>query len=112
MSSMPPAGLVAAFSGEVLAADLPNLPPERRAAAVDFIAARVARLPTPMRLGVGAVAVATGIAARVVGTRRVVAVLRRRPLPVLGEYLRLVRSLGYAFVWEQWPATGPRGETA
>jgi hypothetical protein len=112
MSSMPPGGFVAAFSGEVLAADLPNLPPERRAAAVDFIGARVGGLPTPMRFGVGAVALATGVAGRVVGTRRVVAVLRRWPIPVLADYLRLVRSLGYAFVWEQWPASGPRGEAA
>jgi hypothetical protein len=112
MSWIPPAGFVAAFSGEVLAADLPNLPIERRAAAVEFIGARVEGLPSPMRLGVATAAVAMGAVARLVGTRRVVAALRRWPIPVLGEYLRLVRSLGYAFVWERWPTTGPRGEAA
>ena len=32
-----------------------------------------------------------------------------RPLPILGEYPRLIRSLGYAYVWEHWPDTLPTG---
>ncbi len=39
------------------------------------------------------------------GRRTVVGVLARRPLPLLGEYVRLVRSLAYAYVWETWPDT-------
>ena len=31
------------------------------------------------------------------------------PLPLLGEYVRLIRSLGYAYVWETWPQTRPTG---
>ncbi len=35
-----------------------------------------------------------------------------RPLPVLGEYPRLIRSLGYTYVWEHWPDTRPTGAAA
>ena len=66
-------------------------------------------LPSPMRIGVGVVAVAVAGAGRLVGGGRVVRLLAARPLPVLGEYVRLVRSLGYAYVWETWPATTPTG---
>lgn len=62
-----------------------------------------------MRLGVSAVAFAVGAAARVVGTGRVVAVLRRWPVPLVSEYVRLVRSLAYAHVWEHWPDSGADG---
>ena len=31
-----------------------------------------------------------------------------KPLPLLAEYPRLVRSLGYAFIWETWPDTPTR----
>ena len=43
------------------------------------------------------------------GTRHVVRVLASRPLPVAGEYARLVRSLTYAYVWETWPDTTRSG---
>ena len=62
-----------------------------------------------MRLAVGVVATVVGAVGRVAGTRRLVAVLARRPLPVLGEYVRLVRSLAYAYVWETWPDTAASG---
>jgi hypothetical protein len=44
-----------------------------------------------------------------VGRRRVVRLLAARPLPVVGDYVRLVRSLTYAYVWETWPATAADG---
>jgi hypothetical protein len=31
------------------------------------------------------------------------------PLPFVGEYPRLMRSLGFAYVWEHWPTTTPTG---
>jgi len=108
-SWLPPAGLVSRFGDGLLAADLPRLPPERRAAAIGFVGRRVAGLPSPMLLGVSAVATAIGALAGLVGTARVVAVARRWPLPVVADYVRLVRSLGYAYVWEHWPDTGPDG---
>lgn len=101
--------MIAEFSDHVIAADLPGLPAERRADTVAFAGRRIAGLPSPMKLGVGIVAVAVGGLGRVVGLRRMTAVLIRRPLPVLGDYVRLVRSLSYAYVWETWPSTGADG---
>ena len=105
----PPTRLIAAFSDEVIVHDLPALPPERRAEVVAFAGRRIEGLPSPMRLGVGVVAIVVGAAGRLVGLSRVVRLLAERPLPVVGDYVRLVRSLGYAYVWETWPATGPDG---
>lgn len=114
MASFPPPGPVAAFCDELLVLDLPDLPAARRAEVVAFTRRRITGLPSPMRLGVGAVAVVVGAAGRVLGAGRVTRLLARRPLPVFGEYVRLVRSLAYAYVWETWPATtttgGARGE--
>jgi hypothetical protein len=62
-----------------------------------------------MRLGVGIVAAGVGGIARVAGTRRTVAFLARHPLPLLGEYVRLLRSLAYAYVWDTWPDTTSTG---
>ena len=47
---------------------------------------------------------ASGLLGRLVGLDRLAAFLARRPVPVLGEYVRLVRSLAYAYVWDTWPA--------
>jgi hypothetical protein len=112
MPTLPPPRAVAEFSDRLLAHDLPGLPADRRAEVVDFAGRRIAGLPSPMRLGVGLVAATTAGVGRVAGTRRVVQFAARRPLPVLGEYVRLVRSLAYAYVWETWPDTAPDGTPA
>jgi hypothetical protein len=109
MPTFPPQDLVAEFCEQVIAHDLPDLPPERRAATVAFASRRVAGLPSPMKVAVGAVALLVGGISRVVGTRRVVGLLARRPLPVAGEYVRLMRSLTDAFIWETWPDTSATG---
>jgi len=109
MAAFPPPRLIAAFSDRVIANDLPALPDERRADVVAFAVRRIAGLPTFMRLGVGAVALAVGAAGRLVGPDRLVAVLAQRPILVVRDYVRLVRSLSYAYVWEHWPATAPDG---
>jgi hypothetical protein len=109
MVDLSPARFVAEFSDGVLAADLSALPPDRRAETVAFTEGRIAGLPSPMKLGVGAVAIAVGVAGRLVGTARIARLLARRPLPVVGDYVRLVRSLGYAYIWETWPATAADG---
>jgi hypothetical protein len=111
MSRRPTLRLVSRFSDALLVADLPALPNERRREVTAFIRRRLQDLPSPMRLGVGAVALGTGAAGAVVGTDRVVGLLRRWPVPLAADYVRLVRSLAYAYVWDRWPATGPRGET-
>ena len=109
MPTFPPRGLVADFCEQVVAHDLPELPPDRRDATVAFAGRRIAGLPSPMKLAVGIVAVVVGMLGRLVGTARVVSVLARRPLPVFGEYVRLMRSLTYAYVWETWPDTAASG---
>lgn len=109
MPSFPPPGPIAAFCDELLAQDLPDLPADRRAEVVGFTGRRIAALPSPMRIGVGAVALVVEAVGRVVGRRRVTGLLGARPVPVLGEYVRLVRSLAYAYVWETWPTTTPTG---
>jgi hypothetical protein len=109
MAGFTPTRLIATFSDEVIAHDLPALPAERRAEVVGFAGRRIAGLPSPMKLGVGVVAVVVGVAGRLIGLSRLVRLLAARPLPVVGDYVRLVRSLGYAYVWETWPATGADG---
>ena len=112
MPAFPPPGPIAVFSEHLVAHDLPALPAERRAEVVAFTGRRISLLPSPMRLGVGVVAIGVGALGRIVGPRRLAGLLARRPLPVLGEYVRLVRSLMYAYVWDTWPATAPDGRPA
>jgi hypothetical protein len=109
MPSFPPPGPIAAFCDCLVAHDLPDLPVERRAAVVAFAGRRIAGLPTPMRVGVGAVSLAVDGASRVVGRSRLTSFLAGHPLPLVGEYIRLVRSLALAHVWDSWPDTSPTG---
>ena len=95
------------FCHHLLVVDLPALPPERRAAAVAFTAARARTLPTPMRVGVGLVAAVVGPPAGSSDSVASPGCWRHRPLPVVGDYVRLLRSLCYAYVWETWPDTAP-----
>lgn len=106
MRSTPPIG---AFSDRVLANDLPDLDVDQRAEVVAFVQRRVAGMPSPMRVGVGLVAAIVGVSGRLIGADRAVRLVGARPLPLLGEYVRLVRSLGYAYVWETWPDTTATG---
>jgi hypothetical protein len=96
--------LVAPFARQVLAHELPGLPPDRLEAVIPFVLRRVDGLPSPIRVGVLLVAVIVRSAMMIplVGAR-VPVFLATRPLPVVGEYARLVRSLGFAFVFEEWP---------
>ena len=112
MRSVPSSPLVGPFAARLLAMDLPALPVERRDLVVEFTCRRVDGLPSVMRLGVVAIAVA--VRGVLVGPWRdsVVRLLGRTALPLVGEYVRLVRSLGYAYVWETWPDTNPDGSSA
>jgi hypothetical protein len=109
MTTFPPRGLVAEFCDRVVAHDLPELPTDRRRQVVQFATRRIAGLPSPMKLAVGAVATAVGGAGTIAGTGRVAGLLAEHPLPVAGEYVRLVRSLAYAYVWGTWPDTSATG---
>jgi hypothetical protein len=109
MVAFPPPRLIASFSDQVLQHDLPGMSADRRADVVAFATRRISASPSPMRLGIGAVSLLVAAAGRIVGLRHVVRFLARNPLPLLGDYVRLVRSLGYAYIWETWPSTRPDG---
>lgn len=100
---------VARFADALLGSDLPRLPDDRRLQAVAFIERRVAVLPSVTRFGVVVIGLFVGVVARVAGDRRTIQVVTSLPLPLLAEYPRLIRSLGYAFIWESWPDTQPDG---
>jgi hypothetical protein len=108
-SALTPPGSVAEFADHLVVHDLPGLPDERRAETVAFASRRIAHLPSPMKVGVTAVATVVAVLGRVVGGGRLAAFLARHPLPLFGEYVRLVRSLTFAYVWDTWPATDPSG---
>jgi len=112
MRSVPSAPLVGPFAERLLALDLPDLPASRRDDAIGFTVRRIDGLPSVMHIGVLVIAAVFRcilIAPRSDGFVRFVA---RAPLPVVGEYVRLIRSLGYAYIWETWPDTRPTGAAA
>ncbi len=97
------------FADDLLKSELPELPDDRRADTVTFVCRRAAQVPTPLRLGILALAVGVGVSQRFVGRDRTTAFLHSTSLPFVGELARLVRSLGFAHVWESWPATSELG---
>lgn len=100
---------VGRFADSLLARDLPALDDARRAEVVDFIERRTGSLPSVTKLGVVIISRAVDLIRRVGGTERMLDVATGLSLPLLSEYPRLVRSLGYTFVWETWPHTTPDG---
>lgn len=100
---------VGRFADLLLARDLPALDDARRVRVVEFIVRRIDVLPSVTKLGVVIISHAVDLVRRVAGTERMLDVATGLPLPLLSEYPRLVRSLGYTFVWETWPATTPDG---
>jgi hypothetical protein len=101
--------IVGPFAEMLLAADLPQLPAERRAEAVRFVERRMTTIPSFTRFGVALMAVLFRIVVAAPYGRPAARFLASRPLPLVGEYPRLIRSLGYAFIWERWPDTLPTG---
>jgi hypothetical protein len=104
--------LVEEFTDQLLLVDLPALTAERRSKTVAFTGRRIAILPSPMRFGLTVVATVVAGVGVVAGPGRVARLLAGRPLPVLGDYVRLVRSLAYAYVWETWPSTAANGASS
>jgi hypothetical protein len=78
---------------------------------VQFIDKRVAVLPSFTRFGVQMIGAGIGGLLRVVGPQRTVALVTSKPIPLVAEFPRLIRSLGYAFIWETWPDTGVDGSS-
>ena len=104
-----PTTVVGRFADGLLADDLPSLRDDRRLAAVAFVERRVVVLPSITRFGVGLIGGLVHGVGSVIGHDRTRSLVVRLPLPLLSEYPRLVRSLGYAFVWETWPDTAVDG---
>jgi hypothetical protein len=106
--SVPSAPLVGPFADRLLRLDLPELDAARRDEVVAFTCRRVDGLPSVMRLGVVIIAAVFrgGLA---VGGDALVRVVSRLALPLVGEYVRLIRSLAYTYIWETWPDTSPLG---
>lgn len=109
MRSVPSAPLVGPFADRLLVHDLPGLDASRRRQVVAFTARRVDGLPSVMHLGVLLIAAVVRGLLALPGSSFLVSFLARTALPLLGEYVRLVRSLGYAYIWETWPDTLPDG---
>lgn len=104
--------IVDPFADALLAADLPHLPHARRSETVEFIVRRVETMPSVTRFGVTVIGVLYRTLLVVPFGSTAIRFLVARPLPILGEYPRLIRSLGYAYVWEHWPDTQPSGASA
>jgi hypothetical protein len=104
--------VVGGFARRLLADDLPDLPTDRRDEAVAFIARRIDTMPEFTRLGVLLIGMTFRTLLALPGGWRLATVVSRLPIPLFGEFPRLVRSLGYAYVWERWPATTPSGGAA
>lgn len=101
--------VVGPFAERLLAHDLPALPAQRRAEVVQFVAHRVDTLPSFTRFGVLAIGTVVRLLLALPAGWPIVRVVTGLPLPFVAEYPRLVRSLGFAFVWEHWPDTRPDG---
>ncbi len=100
---------VARFADGLLTAELPLLDDERRREAIDFIGRRVRGLASLTRFGVLLIGRVVDIAGMVIGHTNVRRLVTTLPIPLLSEYPRLVRSLGFAYVWETWPDTTVAG---
>lgn len=95
----------ARFAHALLAADLPALPMEQRRTTVQFIVVRVHTMPSVARFGVRAIGFGVDLLSRLAGYDRTICLVTKLPIPLLAEYPRLIRSLGYTYIWETWPAT-------
>jgi hypothetical protein len=93
----------------VLRRELPELPDWRRAETVEFVCRRARSVPGPLRLGVVVLSIGAGLLTNRLGPDRTISFLRSTRLPFVSELARMVRSLGFAFVWETWPDTQPSG---
>ncbi len=108
-SPLTPSGALGRLATALLSTELPDLPADARDRTVGFVCRRVAHAPGPLRLGVTALTVGVGLAARVIGEERTTGLVGRTELPLLGELARLIRSLAFTYVWETWPDSSPTG---
>jgi hypothetical protein len=109
MAGISSRGLVRPFAQRLLLVDLPGLSAVQRDEVASFAVRRVDELPSALRIGVTCIAVPMRGVVAVPGSGRFLAWLISHPLPIVGEYVRMVRSLAYTYVWERWPHAAPDG---
>lgn len=109
MRSVQALHVVGDFADRLLATDLPALPGPQRREVVGFVARRVDGLPDFTRFGVLVIGSLFRLVLVLPGGWSLATLVMKLPLPLVAEYPRLVRSLGFAYVWEHWPATRPDG---
>jgi len=109
MRPVPALPVVGGFADRLLAGDLPDLPAARRGEVVSFVARRIDTMPDFTRLGVLVIGASFRLLLALPGGWSIARFVTRLPIPLVGDFPRLVRSLGYAYVWEHWPATTPTG---
>ena len=102
-------GLVRPFAHRLFEVDLPGLDDARRDEVTAFALRRVDELPSVLHIGVTCIALPMRAVVAMPGSRAVISWLVRHPVPLLGEYVRMVRSLAYTYVWERWPDALPDG---
>ena len=107
--SPPPSSAVERFAEILLASDLPGLTDDHLRRTAEFIERRVEVLPSITRFGVRVIGGTVDLLGRSTGQQRVLTVVTTLPLPLLAEYPRLIRSLGFAYIWETWPDTAVDG---
>ena len=103
-------GALGLFADHLLTIELPALPGTSREETVTFVCGRASQMPSPLQLGLVLVCSGVALAQRVAGIERTTRFLQNSRLPLLSELPRMVRSLGFAFVWETWPDTLPAGD--
>ncbi len=106
LSSEGPFGL---FAHRLLTLELPDLPDSSRSDTVTFVCRRADQTPSPLKAGVIVLSLGVGLGQRLLGIDRTTSLLRTTRLPFVGELARMVRSLGFAYIWETWPHTLPTG---
>ena len=109
MRQVPAHSVVGTFADHLLGTDLPDLPVEHRRAVVAFVAHRVDTLPSFTRFGVLVIGSVFRVVMMLPGGAALAGLLMKLPIPFVGEYPRLIRSLGFAYVWEHWPDTSASG---
>jgi hypothetical protein len=102
-------GALGQFADCLLTIELPDLPEPARIDTVAFVCRRANQIPSPLRLGLSLVCVGVGLLQRLAGVERTTRALQSSGLPLLGELPRMVRSLGFAYIWETWPDASPSG---
>ncbi len=109
MRQVPALPIVGPFADRLLAADLPDLANADRKVVISFIAHRVDSLPSFTRFGVLLLGYVFRFLVTLPGGWAIAKILIKLPLPLIAEYPRLIRSLGFAYVWEHWPSTTATG---